>query len=102
MVLRRKSMKPQCWLVLIFQTFFIFYFTSEHTIAGVLLQKNGENLEHIISFFNIELRDFEFKYNIMENKYYALVKSLKYFRVYISHSHVISFVPNNVVKEILT
>ena len=31
-----------------------------------------------------------------------MVKSLKYFRVYIMHSHIIAFVPNTVVKDILT
>ena len=31
-----------------------------------------------------------------------MVKALKYFRVYIIHSHIIAFVPNSVVKDILT
>ena len=30
------------------------------------------------------------------------MKSLKYFRVYILHSHIITYVPSNVVKSILT
>ena len=38
----------------------------------------------------------------MEKQAYALVKYLKYFRVYILHSHIIAYVPNNVVKNILT
>ena len=38
----------------------------------------------------------------MENKSYALVKYLKYFRVCILHFHIIYYVPNNVVKNILT
>jgi hypothetical protein len=33
--------------------FMIFYFSLEHTIAGVLLQKNDHNLEHPISFYSI-------------------------------------------------
>ena len=37
----------------------------------------------------------------MEKQAYALIKSLKYFRVYIMHSHIIYYVPNNVVKNIL-
>ena len=32
----------------------------------------------------------------------ALVKAIKYFRVYILHSHIIAYVPNVVVKDILT
>ena len=38
----------------------------------------------------------------MENQAFSLVKTLKYFRVYILHSHIIAFVPNSVVKNILT
>ena len=38
----------------------------------------------------------------MEKQAYTLVKSLKDSRVYILHSHVIAFVPNNIVKDILT
>ena len=33
---------------------------------------------------------------------YALIKYLKYFRVYVLHSHIIAYVPSNVVKSILT
>ena len=31
-----------------------------------------------------------------------MVKAIKYFRIYILHSHIIAFVPNVVVKYILT
>lgn len=48
------------------------------------------------------MRDLELKYNIMEKQALSLVKTLKDFRVYISHSHVIDFVPNSVMKYILT
>ena len=82
--------------------FLIFSYASEHTIAVVLLQKNNENMEQPISFFNKMLRDGEIKYDIMEKQAYTLVKELKYFRVYILHSHIISHVPTSVVKGILT
>ena len=48
------------------------------------------------------LRGGELKYDIMEKYVYALVKSLKYFRVYILHSHIIAHVPTSAVKGILT
>ena len=48
------------------------------------------------------LRDGESKYDIMEKQVYALVKSLKEFRFYVLHSHIISYVPSIVVKGILT
>lgn len=38
----------------------------------------------------------------MEKQAFALVQALKDFRVYILHSHIIVFVPNAIVKYILT
>ena len=38
----------------------------------------------------------------MEKQAYALLKILKGFKVYILHLHVIAYVPNSVVKDILT
>jgi hypothetical protein len=81
--------------------FLIFSFASFDTIAVVLLQKNVEGLEHPISFFSRALRDVELKYDIMDKKSYALVKSLKYFRVYVLHSRVTAYVPLASIKEIL-
>ena len=46
--------------------FFIFSFAFEHTILGVLLQKNEEGFEKPIELFNKILRDGELKYDIME------------------------------------
>ena len=53
--------------------FMIFSFASEHTITGVLLQKNEQNLEQRISFYNKALRDSTLKYDIMEKQAYASV-----------------------------
>ena len=47
------------------------------------------------------MRDVELNYDIMDKQAYALVKSLKSFRVYVLHSRVIVYVPLAVVKEIL-
>ena len=59
-------------------------------------------MEHPSSIFNRELRDSKLKYNVMEKKAYALVKTLKGFIVYVLHSHAITYVRNAVVKDILT
>ena len=85
-----------------FERFFIFSFASEHIVAVFLLQKHLKGQEKPISFFIKALRDAPLKYNIMEKQAFALVKALKDFRVYILHSHIIAFVPNSVVKDILT
>jgi len=82
--------------------FILFSFSSEHTIAGVLLQKDEHNFETPISYYNRTLRDSPLKYDIMEKQEYALVKALKEFRFYIFHSHTVAYVPNSSVKYILT
>ena len=38
----------------------------------------------------------------MEKQTYALVKTLKDFRVYILYSHVMAYVPNSIIKDIHT
>jgi len=82
--------------------FIIFSFASEHTIAAVLLQKDDQGNEKPIAFFSRALRDAPLKFQIMEKKSYALVKAIKDFKIYILYSHVIAYVPNAVVKDILT
>lgn len=84
------------------KNFLVFSFSSKHTIARVLLQKNSHDMEQSIAFFSRVLRDSKLKYNVIEKQEYAMVKTLKDFRVYILHSHVISYVPSTVVEDILT
>jgi len=81
--------------------FLIFSFSSENIVEGVLLQKNQEGSEHLISFYRKMLRDAPLKYNILEKHAYALVQALKEFRVYIFHSHTIAHVTTSSVKDIL-
>ena len=64
--------------------------------------RNMMKVLRTIDYSSIDLRDTELKYNNMERQPNTLVKSLKDSRVYILHSHVIAFVPNNIVKDILT
>jgi hypothetical protein len=82
--------------------FFLFSFTSKHTIVGVLLQKDDQNFEKPIAYYSRTLRDSPLRYDIMEKQAYALVKALKEFKTYILHSHVIAYMPSNYVKDILT
>jgi hypothetical protein len=82
--------------------FLIFSFASQDTLATALLQRNFEGFEQPIAFFNRALQDAELKYDIMEKHDFALVKALKYFRVYVLHSKVIAYVPSSTIKYILT
>jgi hypothetical protein len=82
--------------------FHIFSFASEDTLAAVLLQKDEEGSEHPVAFFSKTLRDAELRYDIIEKQAYALIKSLKAFRIYILHSKVIAYVPSASIKDVLT
>ena len=80
----------------------IFYFSSEYTIVGVLLQKNKDGHEQPIAIMSRVLKNYELNYPTMEKQASALVKSLTHFRTYVDYSKIISFVPHYVVKNILT
>jgi len=46
--------------------FYIFSFSSYDTLAAVLLQENGEGVEHLVAFFSKTLRDAELRYGLIE------------------------------------
>jgi hypothetical protein len=55
----------------------LFSFSTEHRIAGVLLQKDDQNFEKPIAYYSKTIRDVPLKYEIMEKQAYAPVKALK-------------------------
>jgi hypothetical protein len=69
--------------------FYIFSFSSNDTIATMLLQKNEDGHEKPVAFYSRVLKDAEIKYDPIEKQAYALIKSLKYFRIYILQDEVI-------------
>ena len=81
--------------------FYIFSFDSYDTLVDVPLQKNDEGIEHPVAFFSKTLRDVELRYDLIEKQAYALIKSLKAFRIYILHSKVVLYVPSASVKDVL-
>jgi hypothetical protein len=83
------------------KVFYIFSFASSDTIIAVLLEKNVDDQEQSVAFFSKVLRDAEVKYELLEKQAYALVNSLKAFRVYILQAKVIAFVPSSSVKDVL-
>jgi len=64
------------------------------------MQKRDQ-LEKPISFSSRTIRDVALRYNIIEKQALALVKAFKDFQVYILHSHIIAYVPNAAVKDVL-
>jgi hypothetical protein len=59
-------------------------------------------MDHPVDFFSKTLRDAELRYDPIEKQAYALIKSLKSFRIYILHSKVIAYVPSPFVKDVFT
>ena len=55
-----------------------------------------------MAFFSKTLRDVELRYGLIKKQEYALIKSLKAFRIYILHSKVVAYVPSALVKDVLT
>eukprot|EP00253_Pinus_taeda_P008821 PITA_08821 len=82
------------------QDFILFSFASEHTLAAMLMQKR-DGVERPIAFFSRIVRDGALNYNIIDKQALALIKALKDFRVYILNSHVLAYVPNAAVKDVL-
>jgi hypothetical protein len=68
----------------------------------VLLQKNDQGHDQPIAYMSRALQNSELKYPMFKKQAYALVKSLKHFRVFIGYSKVIGYVPNSVVKDVLS
>lgn len=67
------------------------------------LRRFISNLAELIRLLNNMLKkDSSIRWIVEAKQAFALVKAIKDFRVYILYSHVIAYVPNVVVKDILT
>ena len=84
------------------KSFYIFSFASYDIVVAVLLQKNDKGFDNPIAFFRKTLRDAELKYDPIEKQAYALIKSLKTFKIYILHAKVLAYVPSAAMKYVLT
>jgi len=84
------------------ELFSIFSFSSDTTIAVILLQRNDDQQEQPSDFFNKVMIDVELRYGIIEKQAYTLVQALKDFWIHVLYSPIIAYVPNNVVKIVLT
>ena len=82
--------------------FIIYYYAFEHTLSAILMQDNDEGIQELITFMSVPLKNHELKYSQIEKHAFAVVRALKFFWLYILHSHSIIFVPDVVVKSVLT
>eukprot|EP00253_Pinus_taeda_P016702 PITA_16702 len=83
---------------------------EEGKLLGNIISKYGiridpthktDDHERPIAFFSTAIRHAAIKYNIIEKQALALVKALKDFWVYILHSHILAYVLNTAVKDVL-
>ena len=81
--------------------FSILSFASKTTLVVVQLQKNEDSHDQPTAFFSKVMRDTKLKYDIIEKKAYAFIQALKYFRMYVLHSPITTYVPNGAIKIIL-
>jgi len=82
--------------------FIIYSFASKDNIIGILMQKDNEGNNRPITFMSKPLQDVEARYTITEKQAYALIKSLKYFRVYVRHNKIYAYVPYPNMKYVLS
>ena len=82
--------------------FHLYCYASENTLSAILTQPDKDNVEAPIAFMSIPLKKHELKYSLIEKNACALVRVVKQLRFYILNSHSKVFVPNLVVKTILT
>ena len=84
------------------KSFIMYSYASKNTLSTILMQKNNEDVGSLISFMSCHLKAHELKDNQIEKHAYAIVKAMQHFRFYILKPHIISLVPNTIVKTILT
>ena len=82
--------------------FIMYFYFSNHTMSGILLQKSEKDEEVPISFMSVPLKKYELCYSLAKKQAFAMVKAVKHFWYYILHSHSIVYVPSIAVKSILT
>ena len=82
--------------------FIIYCYASEHSLSSILTQQNDEGNEASIAFMSVPLKKHELNYIQIEKYAFVVVKALKQFRYYSLYSHSIVYVPDTIVKSILT
>lgn len=81
--------------------FYLYTFAFDHSLAGVLTQRNEEDQEKPIAFMSAPLKDAELRYPILDKQAFALVRTTMKFRHYILRSEIIAIVSDSAVKNLL-
>jgi hypothetical protein len=71
-------------------------------LAAVLIQKDDENNEALVSFMSINLQGDDQNYPTIEKHAYTVYKEFKHFRSYILKNHTKAIVPHPIVHFLFT
>jgi hypothetical protein len=81
--------------------FTLYTFSSDHSYAAVLTQKNAENNEVPIAFMSSAFKGMELNYPAVDQKAYVVFKAVKHFRSYLLKSRTKIIVPYPFVRNLL-
>ena len=81
--------------------FILYTFSSDHSIATVITQKNEEGEEFLVSFMSIGLQGVELKYPAVNKQAFAVFEDVKHVRPYLLRSHTKIIVPHSTIRALL-
>jgi hypothetical protein len=83
------------------QDFTLYTFSSDHSYAAILTQKNAENNEVPIAFMSSAFKGAEINYPAIDRQAYIVFKAVKHFRSYLLKSRMKFIVPYPAVMNLL-
>lgn len=80
--------------------FILYSFSSDSSLAEILMQKDYNHDEIPISFMRIGLQGEKLNYPDIDKQAYVVYKAVKHFRPYILKNHVTVLVPHPAVRSL--
>jgi hypothetical protein len=80
--------------------FLLYTFSSDHSLAVVLTQKDEQGYEYPITFMNTRLQGVEMNYPLVDKKAFVVHKEIKPFRTYIFKNHTKVIIPHPEVRSL--
>jgi hypothetical protein len=79
--------------------FLLYTFTSDHSLAAVLTQKDEQGDEYPVTFMSTGLQGVELNYPLVDKQAFVVHKAIKQFRPYILKNHTKVIVPHPEVRS---
>jgi hypothetical protein len=84
---------PSLWSPYFSKYFLLYTFTSDHSLAAVLMQKDEQGDEYPVTFMSTGLQGVELNYPLVDKQDFVVHKSIKQFRPYILKNHTKVIIP---------